>query len=192
MKKNDNNSFTKCKRMSEIEYLEYENFVKSENERMAKYYDTKLKMIGKKYDICLSYSHLDRKKLLMVVKLFNDSGYSVYIDWMNDENLMYSQSTSKMLVRRKAALTEESYTITVRIVCDKDFFWKNKFVRNNFNNKNYMLLVSEDKRILEEKFLKENFYLKFAKIKGQNKYDFWVYDWEKEKCTVLREWIRRL
>lgn len=192
MKKNDNNSFTKCKRMSEIEYLEYENLVKSENERMAKYYDTKLKMIGKKYDICLSYSHLDRKKLLMVVKLFNDSGYSVYIDWMNDENLMYSQSTSKMLVRRKDALTEESYTITVRIVCDKDFFWKNKFVRNNFNNKNYMLLVSEDKRILEEKFLKENFYLKFAKIKGQNKYDFWVYDWEKEKCTVLREWIRRL
>lgn len=61
MKNNDNNLFTKCKRMSEIEYLKYESVVKSENERMAKYYDAKLKIIGKRYDICLSYNHLDRR-----------------------------------------------------------------------------------------------------------------------------------
>lgn len=192
MKNNDNNLFTKCKRMSEIEYLKYESVVKSENERMAKYYDAKLKIIGKRYDICLSYSHLDRKKLVTVVKLFNDAGYSVFIDWMSNENLMYCQSKTKTLVRHSSVLPEVSNAITMRIICDKDFFWKNKFISSNFKNRNNMLLVVEDDSLLKERFLREKFYLKYAKIKGQSKYDFWVYEWDKGKCTILREWIHRL
>ena len=49
-----------------------------------------------------------------------------------------------------------------------------------------MLLVVEDYSLLKERFLRAKFYLKYAKIKGQSKYDFWVYEWDKGKCTIFK------
>lgn len=39
------------------------------------------------YDIFISHSYLDKQSILKVKKIFEDSGYSVYIDWIEDSDV---------------------------------------------------------------------------------------------------------
>ena len=47
-----------------------------------------------KYDIFLSHSYMDKELVCAVVDLFNSAGYSIYIDWMNDQQLNRSEVTA--------------------------------------------------------------------------------------------------
>lgn len=35
----------------------------------------------------ISHSFLDKKLILTLIDLFNNAGYSVYVDWIDDKNL---------------------------------------------------------------------------------------------------------
>ncbi|EHU5031560.1 TPA: TIR domain-containing protein [Streptococcus suis] len=55
------------------------------------------------YDLFLSHSYLDKKLIVTLVSLFNESGYSVYVDWLEDEHLdrsNVSTETAKFIKNR--------------------------------------------------------------------------------------------
>lgn len=45
------------------------------------------------YDVFLSHSYLDKSLVYTIVELFNNAGYSVYVDWMIDTQLDRSSVT---------------------------------------------------------------------------------------------------
>lgn len=47
----------------------------------------------KGYDLFISHSYLDKKLILTLVELFNEANYSVYVDWINDQNMDRSNVT---------------------------------------------------------------------------------------------------
>lgn len=58
-----------------------------ENVELSTRYDSVNNTKIREYDIFLSHSSLDKKLVLTLVDLFNEAGYSVYVDWIEDTQL---------------------------------------------------------------------------------------------------------
>lgn len=55
------------------------------------------------YDLFISHCFLDKKLILTLIDLFNNAGYSVYVDWINDKTLdrnNVSPKTAKVIKNR--------------------------------------------------------------------------------------------
>ena len=71
-----------------------------ENTYLAEHYDSAEEHL---YDIFLSHSSLDHDLVLTLVHLFNQAGYSVYVDWIEDQQLdrnNVTKSTATILKKR--------------------------------------------------------------------------------------------
>lgn len=55
------------------------------------------KSINKQYDIFLSHSYLDKIQILALLDLFHEKGFSVYIDWLEDQQLNRSNVNTQMV-----------------------------------------------------------------------------------------------
>lgn len=69
------------------EYGTKKNQILFENVELSTRYDSVNNMKVREYDIFLSHSSLDKKLVLTLVDLFNEAGYSVYVDWIEDTQL---------------------------------------------------------------------------------------------------------
>lgn len=97
------------------EYSSKKQQIINENVNMAKRYDSAQGRTVKKYDIFLSHSSLDKKLVLTLVNLFNEAGYSVYVDWIEDTQLDRSnvnKSTAEVLQNRMSSSSGLSYVTT--------------------------------------------------------------------------------
>lgn len=65
------------------EYTNRRQQIINENFELAHRFDS----ATKEYDVFLSHSSLDKRLVLTLVEMFNEVGYSVYVDWIEDTQL---------------------------------------------------------------------------------------------------------
>ena len=165
-----------------------ETRIKDENRRL--YYKMD------KYDIFLSHSYLDKELVYSLVELFNDAGYSVYVDWMVDTQLDRSNvnaNTANQLRSRMRNCNGLAYIATANITQSKWCPWELGYVDGNKNGRCAILpvLKTDDKYFKGQEYLGLYPYIDYAKNKSNDYYDFWVNDPEdKENYVSLRDWLK--
>ena len=98
------------------------------------------------YDIFLSHSYLDKSLVYTLVDLFNQAGYSVYVDWMIDTQLDRSRitaETARTLRGRMDACHGLAYISTANIANSKWCPWELGYMDGNKNGRCAILPILE-------------------------------------------------
>ena len=127
------------------------------------------------FDIFLSHSFLDRKKVKGLYDILTASGYSVYVDWINDPQLDRNNVTKKTaeLVRHRMKSSKSLLlAISTNASLSKWIPWELGYVDGNIN-KCAIVPVSDDlvtpKRFERAEYLLLYPYIKFARIDYQER-----------------------
>lgn len=148
-----------------------------------------------KYDLFISHSYLDKDLVYSLVELFNKSGYSVYVDWMVDNQLDRSQvnkKTSELLRVRMSSSRGLAYVVTSNSSQSKWCPWELGYEDGKTNGRCAILPVLEysESFFRGQEYLGLYPYLEYAQITGSTKYDFWVNDSDNsENYVILSKWL---
>lgn len=99
------------------------------------------------YDLFISHSFLDKKLILTLIDLFNNAGYSVYVDWINDKTLdrnNVSSKTAKVIKNRISDCKGLSYIATGNIINSKWCPWELGLADGMLNGRSCILPVMEE------------------------------------------------
>ena len=122
------------------------------------------------YDLFISHSSLDKKLILTLIDLFNNAGYSVYVDWIDDKNLdrnNVSPKTANVIKNRISNCRGLSYIATRNIVNSKWCPWELGLADGILNGKSCILLVMEKSSTFKGlKYLGLYPYIEYEKISG--------------------------
>ena len=145
------------------------------------------------YDLFISHSSLDRELILTLVDLFNKSGYSVYVDWINDRQLNRNnvdRATAETLRNRMQQARGLAYIATSNTTNSKWCPWELGYMDGKKDGKCTILpvLESSSSTFKGQEYLGLYYYLTYAKVRGLNKYDFWVNDNDGAYVTLL-SWL---
>ena len=148
------------------------------------------------YDLFLSHSYLDRSMVYTIVDLFNDAGYSVYVDWMVDVQLNRNNITSdtaKTLRERMDTCHGLAYISTANISTSKWCPWELGYMDGKKSGRCAILpvLESETAEFSGREYLGIYPYIDYARTENNGKYQFWVHDpSNKKKYASLNEWLK--
>ena len=148
------------------------------------------------YDIFLSHSYLDKSLVYAIVKLFNDAGYSVYVDWIVDTQLdrtNVTADTAKFLRDRMTTCHGLAYIATTNISNSKWCPWELGYMDGKKNSRCAILPVlnNEDSVFSGQEYLGIYPYIDYVKTANGGKYEFWVNDpVSNEKYISLKEWLK--
>lgn len=148
------------------------------------------------YDLFLSHSYLDKSLVYTIIDLFNDAGYSVYVDWMVDVQLDRSNITSetaKVLRERMDACHGLAYISTANISTSKWCPWELGYIDGKKNGRCAILPVldSQTAGFSGREYLGIYPYIDYEKTKNGEKYEFWVNDpTDRQKYVSLKEWLK--
>ncbi len=147
------------------------------------------------FDIFLSHSYLDREEVLILVQLFNNCGYSAYVDWIYDYQLdrnNVSAKTAELLRKRMNESKGLAYLTTGNSTYSKWCPWelgyfdgKSRYARCcilpilNYSSYSYQ----------GQEYLGLYPYLQYEKFADRDAYDFWVYEQDSSKYVPLRSWL---
>jgi len=98
------------------------------------------------YDIFLSHSYLDKPLVYALVDIFNDAGYSVYVDWIADRQLdrdSVNKDTAETLRARMASCRCLAYVTTSNIANSKWCPWELGYMDGKKNGRCAILPVVE-------------------------------------------------
>jgi hypothetical protein len=149
-----------------------------------------------RFDIFLSHSSLDRDEVLDLVRLFNKSGYSVYVDWIFDQQLDRSRVTPQTAGTLRNRMNQSnglSYLATSNSSQSKWCPWELGYFDGKSYKSRCCILPVLDAQVSVYKgqeYLGLYPYLEYEKIKDQAKYDFWVHAQDSAKYVSLREWLQ--
>lgn len=149
----------------------------------------------KAYDIFLSHSYLDKSLVYTIVDLFNDAGYSVYVDWMVDTQLdrsMVSADTAKTLRSRMNSCHGLAYIATANISNSKWCPWELGYMDGKQNGRCAILPVldTQTAKFAGQEYLGIYPYIDYEKPQNSDTYDFWVNDPVNPKKYVrLKDWL---
>lgn len=147
------------------------------------------------YDLFLSHSYLDRSLVYSLVELFNKSGYSVYVDWMQDFQLDRNQvtmKTSEILKKRMNMSRGLAYIATNNSSHSKWCPWELGYEDGKTNGRCAILPILEDSKqsFKGQEYLGLYPYLQYALKAGSSEYDFWVYNNENaDEYVILSQWL---
>lgn len=147
------------------------------------------------YDLFLSHSYLDKSLVYTIVDLFNDAGYSVYVDWMVDTQLdrsMVTVDSAKTLKSRMDTCSGLAYIATANTSSSKWCPWELGYMDGKQNGRCAILpvLESQSSQFAGQEYLGIYPYIDYEKISNGAKYDFWVNDpIDKQKYVCLRQWL---
>lgn len=147
---------------------------------------------GKKYDIFLSHSSLDKTLVLTLVRLFNEADYSVYVDWIEDTQLDRSKvnkNTAQVLRNRMLSSKGLAYVATSNASNSKWCPWELGYFDGNKNSRCCILPIMNSKAFRGQEYLGLYPYIEYAKVLGKENCDFWVYDQETRDYVVLSAWL---
>lgn len=152
-----------------------------------------IKSANKNYDVFISHSYLDKDLILTLVRLFNEAGYSVYVDWIEDVTLDRSDVTKKTanLVRSRISQSKSlAYIVTTNISNSKWCPWELGIADGMLNEKASILPILEySSNFKGQEYLSIYPHIDYEK-NNKGKQDFWINDPEDStKYVVLREWI---
>lgn len=149
----------------------------------------------KTYDIFLSHSYLDHELVYTIVDLFNNAGYSVYVDWMVDEQLDRSKvnrQTSEILRKRMDLSKGLAYVSTTNIATSKWCPWELGYIDGKRCGRCAILPVmnTEQDKFKGQEYLSLYPYIDYVKNSNSNKNEFWVNDpQDSKKYVTLRSWL---
>lgn len=174
-------------RLSHMDSWDSRNQVFSENHQIY--------FAKKAYDIFLSHSYLDKSLVYTIVDLFNDAGYSVYVDWMVDtqfDRSMVSASTAKTLRNRMDSCNGLAYIATANITNSKWCPWELGYMDGKQNGRCAILPVldTQSAKFSGQEYLGIYPYIDYEKPQNSEKYDFWVNDpINPRKYVRLKDWL---
>ena len=149
----------------------------------------------KTFDLFLSHSYLDRKLIYAIVYTFNNAGYSVYVDWMEDTQLDRSrinQTTAETLRQQMDGCSGLAYISTENISNSKWCPWELGYVDGKKNGRCAILPVVKtgSDSFVGQEYLSIYPYIDYEEPKGGGKKDFWVNDPNDHSYYVrLRQWL---
>lgn len=147
------------------------------------------------FDVFLSHSSLDHDEVLMLVHLFNQCGYAVYVDWIYDPQLNrnnVTKATAKTLRIRMDQSRGLAYLATSHATNSKWCPWELGYFDGKSQDSRCSVLpvlgYSASSYIGQE-YLGLYPYLQYERYKDSDTYDFWVHDQNSSKYVVLRAWL---
>lgn len=146
----------------------------------------------KMYDIFLSHSSLDKRLVLTLVELFNDAGYSVYVDWIEDRQLdrsTVSKETAEVLIKRMSGSRGLAYVATSNATNSKWCPWELGYFDGNKKSRCCVLPVVESDSFRGQEYLGLYPYIMYSKVKGRNQDEFWVYNQGTDEYVILKKWL---
>ena len=148
-----------------------------------------------RYDIFLSHSYLDRKRIISLVELFNKAGYSVYVDWIDDNQMDRSKvgvDTAQTLRKRMESSLCLAYVATSNTTTSKWCPWELGYADGSKDGRCCILPIMENANSYKgQEYLGLYPYIDYVNYNNSTKYDFWVNDPKNAACYVrLREWLR--
>jgi hypothetical protein len=163
-----------------------------ENADLSTRYDSVNKRKIKEYDIFLSHSSLDKRLVLTLVDLFNEAGYSVYVDWIEDTQIDRSnvnKNTAQVLQGRMNDSKGLSYVATSNSTNSKWCPWELGYFDGKKRGRCCILPIIESQTFHGQEYLGLYPYLEYAKYSNQNRYEFWVNNQDSEEYITLRGWL---
>ena len=163
-----------------------------ENIELSTKYDSVSNTKKREYDIFLSHSSLDKKLVLTLVDLFNEAGYSVYVDWIEDTQLDRSnvnKDTAQTLRGRMNHSKGLAYVATSNSTNSKWCPWELGYFDGKKNSRCCILPIMESNTFQGQEYLGLYPYIRYSKVIGKNKYDFWVYNQGTDEYVILKKWL---
>ena len=147
-----------------------------------------------KYDIFLSHSYLDKTLVYTVVDLFNQAGYSVYVDWIEDQQLDRSKvnaATANTLRERMELSKSLAYVATSNSSNSKWCPWELGYVDALKNGRCAILPIMKDdsSTFKGQEYLGLYPFIDYALNKNTHTYEFWVNDPQSGNYISLGEWL---
>lgn len=147
-----------------------------------------------KYDISLSHSYMDKELVCAVVDLFNSAGYSIYIDWMNDQQLNRSEvtATTADILRKRMRMSKGlAYVATGNSSNSKWCPWELGYADAAKNGRCAILPImkKEGESFKGQEYLGLYPFIDYETRKGTQEYEFWVNDPENGNYISLRKWL---
>ena len=148
------------------------------------------------FDIFLSHSSLDREEVINLVGLFNNCGYSVYVDWMYDAQLDRSnvtEETAEALRTRMLQSTGLAYLATGNSANSKWCPWELGYFDGKSQTSRCCILPVLSNSATSyngQEYLGLYPYLTYSKYTKKDAYDFWVHEQNSSKYIVLSSWLK--
>lgn len=181
-----------AERRNITEYGAQKEHILYENAELSTHYDAVQGRKIKKYDIFLSHSSLDKKLVYTLIELFNDAGYSVYVDWIEDPQLDRSnvnKNTAQTLRTRMNDSRGLSYVATSNSTNSKWCPWELGYFDGKKNGRCCILPIIESRTFRGQEYLSLYPYIEYALISGSDKYEFWVYNQGTNEYVSLQRWL---
>lgn len=163
-----------------------------ENADLSTIYDSVQKRRVKEYDIFLSHSSLDKRLVLTLVNLFNEAGYSVYVDWIGDPQLDRSnvnKNTAQVLRDRMNSSKGLAYVATSNSITSKWCPWELGYFDGKKNGRSCILPIMESQTFRGQEYLGLYPYIQYTQVSGKDKYEFGVYEQGTDEYVILRKWL---
>ena len=147
------------------------------------------------YDVFLSHSYLDKIQVLALVRLFNKHHFSVYVDWIEDNQLdrdHVNDKTANLLRERMKQSKSLSYLTTKNIENSKWCPWELGYFDGLKNSKCCILPIMEyGSKFNGQEYLGLYPYLEYASHAGiDSGCDFYICNQKRTEFMRLREWIK--
>lgn len=147
------------------------------------------------FDVFLSHSFLDQDEVLCLVQLFNKCGYSVYVDWLYDQQLdrlFVTKDTAEKLKQRMNQSKGLAYLATSNATSSKWCPWELGYFDGKSGNSRCCILpvlMYDMSEYNGQEYLGLYPYLKYEKYANTSNYEFWVHEQGNEKYIPLRYWL---
>lgn len=124
--------------------------------------------------------------------MFNDAGYSVYIDWLENQQLDRSDvntQTALTLRQRMGKSKGLAYLATTNVVNSKWCPWELGYFDGKKNGRCCILPIMDCSNFEGQEYLGIYPYIDYEKVKDGDKYEFWVNSPTESKYVSLRDWL---
>lgn len=149
-----------------------------------------------RFDLFISHSYLNRNQVATLVELFKEAGYSVYVDWINDNNSLnrnYVTTDTALKIRKRVTQCNGmAYVATSEASNSKWCPWELGLGDGLLNHKVCILpiLRIETNHFKGQEYLGLYNYIEYDKRESDGKGDFWIHDQQdSQKYIHLREWL---
>ena len=143
------------------------------------------------YDLFISHSFKDKDLVTGLYHLFTQTGYKVYIDWIDDGNLdrkSVTPDTAAIIKRRIKSSKGAAYIATANSTTSKWCPWE-LGVSDGMHDKVCILPIM-DYSFKGQEYLGLYPYLEYGLVSGKQRNEFRVHDQQdKSKYVTLRGWL---
>lgn len=149
----------------------------------------------KKYDIFLSHCSKDKEFVYTLYALFNECGYTVYVDWLEDSDLDRTHvtiNTANTLKQRMDNSRGLSCVVSANLPKSVWCPWEIGYFDGKRNGMCCVFVISDDgKPYKGQEYLGLYLQLNYARYENRDKKDFWICNPNNQnEYIVLREWLK--